>query len=187
MPALIKLLKLVKIICFMLFGVCLFAACNSPVAKKYEINKIEIATGGCLRGCPVIGEIIDSSLAFTYYGGYKAKFQGYYEGKVTQAFWDTLNLKLKQINFKKLDTSATLPLDGESAEVVFYWGNHKRHVFKSIYDDPDSVSHLLIWIVNSYKRMELHKLSGIVLFETTFQFMTPPKPKRDNVKFPPPK
>lgn len=142
-------------ICILISGICLLTSCNSPFSKKYEINKIEIATGGCLRGCPVVGEIIDSSLCLKFYGGYEAKLQGGYEGKVTQGFWDTLNSKLKRINLKALDSSEPgLPLDGEPAEVIFYSGNHKRHIFKSIYKDPDSVYHLLIWILNSYKRLE---------------------------------
>jgi len=182
-----KFHKTSKTNCFVLFGVFLFTACNRPASTKYEINKIEIATGGCLRGCPVVGEIIDSTLTFKYYGGYKAKLQGYYEGKVSQGFWDTLNLKIKQISFKKLDTSKYMEVDGEAAEAIFYWNNHKRHVFKSIYNDPDAVSHVLIWIINSYKTIELHKLKDSVSFETGYQFMLPPRPKSDQVKFPPPK
>jgi hypothetical protein len=176
-----------RLIFLLLIGGCLLDACHKPISKKNEINKIEIATGGCLRRCPVIGIIIDSTLSLKYYGGYKAKLQGYYSGIVTQGFWDTLNMKLKHINFKKLDTTDYLPLDGEDAEVIFYWNKQKRHIFKSIDDDPDSISHVLIWIANSYKHIELHKLENSVHFETTYQFIQPPKPKLDQIRFPPPK
>jgi len=125
-----------------------------------------------------------STLAFKYYGGYKAKLQGYYSGVVTRGFWDTLNIKLKEIKFKKLDTSKDYPLDGEVAETIFYWGKQKRHIFKSIDDDPDSVSHVLIWIINSYKNIELNKLKDSVNFETRYQYMMPPKPSLHQIIFP---
>lgn len=172
---------------FMSIISCTLMACHKLGHPKGQINRIEIATSGCLRGCPVVGICIDSSLTLRYYGGHKAKLQGFYTGTVTQGFWDTLNMKLKHINFKNLDTTEYLPLDGEDAEVIFYWNKQKRHIFKSIDDDPDSISHVVIWIANSYKRVELHKLKDSVSFETTFQFVRPPKPKIDQVMFPPPK
>jgi hypothetical protein len=166
---------------------CLFTACHHLKKRQDQINRIEIATGGCLRGCPVIGISIDSTLRLKYYGGYKAKLQGYYSGFVTQGFWDTLNVKLKQINFKKLDTSKYYELDGEVDEVIFYWDKQKRHIFKSVDDDPDAVSHVLIWIADSYKHIQLQKSNDTLKFETTYQFMMPPKPKLVQIKFPPPK
>jgi hypothetical protein len=67
-----------------------------------------------------VGLIIDSTLNMQYYGGYKAALQGYYYGKVTPGFWDTLNIQLRQINFKKLDTAyRSLPIDGEPLEAIF--------------------------------------------------------------------
>ena len=161
--------------------------CNKHRTNKNEINKIEIATGGCLRGCPVIGLIIDSALNYSYYGGEKAKLRGYFHGEITPELWDSLNLKLKKINFKEIN-SEELGLDGENAEVIFYWGNNKKHLFKSIYGNHDSVSNVLIWIINSYKHIRLNKSSEQIRFNTTYQFMKAPmpRPKLDNVKFPPP-
>jgi hypothetical protein len=179
-----------KFIQFLLICCCLFAACRNPTKRKDQIKRIDIADGGCMKGCPAVGISIDSSLTLKYYGGYKAKFQGYYAGKVTQGFWDSLNTKLEQIRFKKLDTSSFAELDGQSAEVAVYWNKQKRHFIRSIYEDPDSVSHVLIWIINSYKQVKLHKLTDTVKFETRYQFIMPPqppKPKLDQVKFPPPK
>jgi len=172
------------------FACCLFAACRNPAKRKDQINRIDIADGGCMKGCPAIGISIDTSLTLKYYGGYKAKLQGYYEGKITQGLWDTLNLKLTHINYKKLDTATYYGMDGETAEVIFYWNKQKRHITREIYEDPDSVSHVLIWIVNSYKQVKLHKLTDTVKLETKYQFMMPPRPPRpklDQVKFPPPR
>ena len=174
---------------FLIYAAIIFFACNKPQNNNNEINKIEIATSGCLRHCPVVGLIIDSTLNLEYYGGDKAILQGYYHGKVTPGFWDTLNIKLKQINFKKLDTSRQLIVDGEQAEAIFYWGTNKRHVFVSIEENTDSAARVFTWIINSYKRVELQKLNDSVKFETTFQYRQPPSPPSptDGVLFPPPK
>jgi len=171
--------------CFICFLVLI--SCYHPKKRTDQISKIEIATSDCLKGCPVIGISIDSTLTFKYYGGYNAKLQGYYSGFVTQGFWDTLNTKLEQIKFKGLETNNFGELDGHSAEVVVYWNKQKRHFMRSIYEDPDSISHILIWIADSYKHIQLQKLKDSVKFETTYQFMMPPKPKLDPVRFPPPK
>jgi len=174
----------------MMYVAMIFFACNKPVKRNNEIDKIEIATGSCLRRCPVVGLIIDSTLNMQYYGGYRAKLQGYHYGKVTQGFWDTLNVKLRQIDFKKLDTSfIRLPLDAESAEAIVYQGANKRHVFVPIEGNTGPAASVFTWIINSYRSIKLQKLNSKVKFETTFQFMMPPTPKApaDQVIFPPPK
>jgi len=163
------------------------AACHKAHEQNNEISKIEIATSGCLRGCPVVGVQIDSSLKLVYYGGYKSKLQGYYEGKITQGIWDTLNFKLKHINCRKIDTSEIFTIDGENAEAVFYWNKQKRHIYRSIYENPDSISDALIWIINCYKRVGLQKSNDSVRFETTYQNMKPPTLSKHQVVFPPSK
>ena len=170
-----------------LFITVIFVSCKTSRKNNGEINKIEIARGDCLRGCTVVGLIIDSTLNMQYYGGFKATLRGYYHGKVTPGFWDTLNIKLKQINFKKLDTYNHLPVDGEQAEAIFYWGTNKRHVFVSIEKNADSAASVFTWIINSYKCVELQKLNNSVKFETTFQYMQPPSPPSpaDRLLFPP--
>jgi hypothetical protein len=182
-------LQLMKPISIILICGCMLAACHRPLKRKDQINRIEIADGGCMTGCPVFGIRIDSTLALKYYGGYKAKLRGYYSGRVTQGFWDTLNTKLEQIKFKGLETNNFGELDGHSAEIVVYWNKQKRHFMRSIYEDPDSISHILIWIADSYKHIQLKKSNDTLKFETTYQFMMPPSPKSklDQVKFPPPK
>jgi Domain of unknown function (DUF6438) len=161
-------------------------SCHKPVHPKDQIRSIEIATSGCLRNCPVVAVRIDSSLVFKYHGGYKAKLKGYYSGTISQGFWDTLNVKLKQINFKKLDTTPYYGLDGEQSEVIFYWESHKKHISKSIDDTPDEVSNVLTWVLNSYKHIPLYKTKDTIGFESRFINIRPPLLKKDSVKFPPP-
>jgi hypothetical protein len=178
--------NLLKSIFAVVVGSFILSACLKTIRPKDQIQRIEIATSGCLKGCPVIGIQIDSLLTFRYYGGYKAKLQGFYSGVVTQGFWDTLNFKLKQINFKQLDTAQYYGIDGEVAEVIFYWGDQKRHIYKPIDGDPDAVSHTLKWVINSYNQVDLHPLKDNIKFETSYQNMKPPIFENDQVKFPPP-
>jgi len=115
----------------------LFSACNKAVRDKNEINKIEIAIGGSIKREATISLQIDSSLKLKYYVGQYSKLKGFYEGQVSQAFWDSLNMKLKIIHYEKLDTSSSLPIDGEAAEAILYSNKQKRHLFYEIDGDPD--------------------------------------------------
>ncbi len=174
--------------CITLFVIIFISACHKPAIRKNEINKIEIATAGGIRHYPVFGIIIDSTLSYRYYGSYYSKPQGYYEGKVTQAFWDTLNIKLKQINFKEIETSKYFGMDEEVIDAVFYWDRQRRHVFKPLFDDGNNEEKVFRWILNSYKTIQLSKSIDSAKFAATFQYILPepPKPKVDQVKFPPP-
>jgi hypothetical protein len=176
-----KSIALLSIICLAL------AACHKPGKTDNQINKIEIATGGGLKKAGFIAIQIDSTLTFNYYGGYNAKLKDYYSGKISPAFWDTLNLKLKAINFKKLDTTQYLGMDGQMAEVIFYWNNQKRHITSPIDEGDDSVSRALSWIANSYQHIELHKLRDTIKFGTTYQHLKPLIAIKGTVKFPPEK
>jgi hypothetical protein len=173
-----KLIILMSTISFILIS------CHKPIHPKDQIRSIEIETGGGIKRYPVVAIRIDSLLTFKYHGGDNAKLQGYYSGTVSQGFWDTLNIKLKQINFKKLDTTPYDMLDEERVEAIFYWESHKRHITKPIVNNPDSVSDALIWIANSYKNVSLHKTKDTTAFETPFR--TQPRPAKINIKFPPP-
>jgi hypothetical protein len=174
----------------LLFILLLLTSCHKTCAKKDFITKIEVAKGGCLRGCPITAISIDSTLTYNYFGGYKAKLQGYYTGKVTQGYWDTLNAKLKQVDFKKIDSDARyLPLDGEPGEVICYVGSSKKHFFISIYEDDttDYKSQLFREIAYSYNHVSLYKMKDSSKFDVIFQHIIPPRPKLDQIKFPPPK
>lgn len=176
-----------KLICiFFLIGILL--GCNKLSPNKNPITKIEIATGGCMRmdQCPAFGLIIDSSLAFKYYGGYKSKLQGYYEGSISQEFWDTLNMKLEKIHYEKLSQKNELVLDAEQAESIIYSHQKKTHIFKVIEGETDGATKVLRWILDSYQKVQLIKTKDTIHFDTTFQSMRPPVPKMEQVKFPPP-
>ncbi|HEY4322950.1 MAG TPA: DUF6438 domain-containing protein [Mucilaginibacter sp.] len=178
-----------KLYILFFFTFILLSRCDNHITRRNTITRIEVAKGGCLRGCPVTAISIDSSLTFGYFGGYKAKLKGNYTGKVTQGFWDSLNMKLEQMNYKHLDTTEYLELDGEQAEVICYWAGHKRRITLSIdgFDTTSYKSKFFRDLAYSYDHVKLNKTSSVVKFEVKYQYMTPPLPKKDNVKFPPPR
>ena len=169
------------------------ASCRNALKKplaKGEITKIEIAKGGCLRNCPATVISIDSTLTYNYWGGYKAKLQGFYTGTVTEAYWEALNAQLKNVDFNKLYSADYLPVDGEAAEVMCYWGAVKKHVFVEIFEGAsDYKSKDFREIAYSYERVQLHKMRDTVKFAVSIQHIrppAPPRPKLDQIKFPPP-
>jgi hypothetical protein len=90
--------------------------CKNAKHRHNHINKIEIAAGGGVMRAPVIGLILDSSLSLKYYGGQYAKRQGFFEGKVNKAFWDSLNYRFQKNWFKNVDNTQNYQL--ESGEVT---------------------------------------------------------------------
>jgi len=172
---------LTVIIWFALFIV----ACHNPKRRVNEISKIDIATGGYLGDCPSIAISIDSSLTYKYYGGSFSDKQGYYTGKVTQAFWDSLNIKLEQIKFKRLDTNFTVPMDAPETELKIHFNSQTRHIQTGLFGLPASIANVFRWLINSYHQVKLYPSKDKLQFETEAQ-REPPKPSIKVVKFPQP-
>ncbi|MEO8884940.1 MAG: hypothetical protein ABI367_02685 [Mucilaginibacter sp.] len=164
----------------------LFAACNKPVPRNNEITKIEFAKIGTWldRGAAIR---IDSSLEYNYYrGASTAKDGKYYKGKITQAYWDTINKKLEELKYKTLDTTEHFGMvDGSAYEIIITWKNGKRRITRERDNKQDSILMTFDWINNTYKNVKLHPSNDSLKFETTYQ-LPPPTPKTDQVKFPPP-
>jgi hypothetical protein len=111
--------------------ILMFASCNSDNTiekRKNEITKVCFATGGCYGTCPFLAIEIDSSLNYKFYGGEYADTTGYFTGKVSQGFWDTLNIKFESINYKQLDTSYEHSIDDLSTETVLYFDKQRKHI-----------------------------------------------------------
>ncbi|MEO3403197.1 DUF6438 domain-containing protein [Mucilaginibacter sp. CAU 1740] len=148
--------------------------------KESEISKIELATGGCLGACQYTATSIDSSLHFKYYGGKfsislpgnkrpEGTYDGYYECFVTRGFWDTLNLKLQAINYKKLRPVYSRSRDDESLELIIHYGDEIKHVSAQSAGLPDSVYMVVRWIEDSYKRIKLTQSKDSLTFEAHIQ------------------
>jgi len=163
-------------------------SCKKPAHQNNEISKIELARGGGWSKGTAIS--IDSSLNYEFYGllnkdAPEGKWK-YYTGKITKAFWDTLNNKFEQINYKTLDTVQVGPIieDANFFELIIHWGTQKRQIIRIDTDGTDAVSKTLTWLDSSFKKVNLHQVDTPFKFETIAQ--DPPRPKLKQIKFPPP-
>lgn len=158
----------------------MFARCNSDTttrSRKNEIVKVCFATGGCYGCCPFLAIEIDSSLNYKFYGGEYADTNGYFTGKVSQGFWDTLNIKFESINFKQLDTSYEHSVDDLLTETILYFDGQNKHIYGRSASLPDSVMTVFRWLMNSYKTVTLTRTTNIEIpFETKIQNPPPPPP-----------
>jgi hypothetical protein len=152
--------------------------------RKNEITKICFGTGGCLGQCPILAIEIDSSLIYKFYGGEYSDTIGYFRGSVSQSFWDTLNSKLENINYKYLDTSYEHSVDDVSTETIIYYNNRQKHILAQEMSLPDNVRNVLFWLSDTYKSIPLKKVTdNSISFETKIQNSFPIK---TTVKFTPP-
>ena len=179
-----------------LLTIVFLSSCDKKTQRKNEITKIEIATGGCFGPCQSTVVSIDSSLGYKYYGGdiyftlspntaNKGKLKGYYSGKVSKGFWDTINIKLEHINYKQLDSSYEHSVDDESLEVFIHYGNKVEHIRAQSASLPRSVADMFYYIINSYKTIKPKPSKDTFNFESTTQRPLS-IPNIREVKFPPP-
>lgn len=177
-------------------GICLLSACHKQEHRNNEITKIEVATGDCFGPCQLTAVSIDSSLTYYYYGGETpftepvpdtVKLRGYFTGKVSKAFWNTLNLKLNQIKYQQLDSVYQQSVDDQSLEVLIYYNGKTKHISAQSASLPENVREAIYWIVYSYKNVKITPIKDSIRFHTTEQ--QPFKVQNDlkDVKFDPPK
>jgi hypothetical protein len=135
-------------------------------------------------------------LSYKYYGGETpflsspdgspdGKLKGYYSGKITQSFWDTLNIKLEQIKYKQLDSSYENSVDDQSLEIFIHYDNKVKHIKAQSASLPENVASVFYYIANSYKVIKPKSTKDTFKFESTTQGPLP-IPDIKQVKFPPP-
>jgi hypothetical protein len=177
---------------FKILGTLLLAvlcsSCHSRGEKQFnKINKIAFATGGCYGSCPIQVIEIDSSLTFTYHGVKYIKKAGYFQGKATSAFWDTLNVKFEAIGYEGLDTSYETSVDDMATEVFINYGDNKvKHIVGQESSLPDSVMAVYKWLLLSMEHFQYTPSSDSFSFETIIEKPLPIPPGIDRLKFKPP-
>ncbi|HAL83082.1 MAG TPA: hypothetical protein DCO83_13325 [Mucilaginibacter sp.] len=161
----------------------LFLSCTKSSHPTNEITKVELARSGAWSdyGAAIS---INSSLNYSYCNN-NVK-HGYFTGKVSEGFWDTLNRKFEKIKYKSLPvTDNKLIQDGNYFELIIHWKNGKKRITRVRDIKSDSVLDVLLWLNDSYKTAKLHQVNYPIKFETTYQ-NPPPKPIIDQLYFPPP-
>ncbi|WPU98508.1 DUF6438 domain-containing protein [Mucilaginibacter sp. cycad4] len=185
-------------ILFLIFITFVLSSCHSSNygQRKNEITKIEIATGGCFGPCQSTVTSIDSSLEYRYFGGdtyfslppdgaKEGKLKGFYSGKISQGFWDTLNIKFENINYKHLDTSYQHSVDDQGLEIFIHYGNKVKHIMAQSASLPNTAAEVFYYVINSYKTVKPKLPKDTFLFESQVQRPIP-MPDVRKVKFLPP-
>lgn len=160
---------------FLLLIMVSISACRKTVSRNNEITHIELGTGWCFGPCQFSAISIDSSLQYQYYGGkllpgkWRPTLQGYYTGKISKAFWDTLNVKLEKINYQKLDTVYPEISDARQFEIIIHYRHKVKHIHPQSGCWPDSVQNVFNWLADSYKQIKLKPSKDSLQFETVIQ------------------
>jgi hypothetical protein len=164
--------------------IILLMSCKKAIHQNNEITKVELARGGAWFdfGATIS---VDSSLNYKYFGDYGKVKQGYFTGKVSHQFWDTLNQKFEEVKFKTVPPySKIVLLDADYFELIIYWRNGKRKITRYWDGEQEPVIAVFNWLDSSYKSTRLKQVNNPFKFETTAHRQL--KPKVDRSKFPPP-
>ncbi|MVN23559.1 hypothetical protein GO621_18725 [Mucilaginibacter sp. HMF7410] len=180
-------MKTIKLTTTIIILVTLFGcSANKKDYRQNVINRIVFATGGCFGTCPIQVIDIDSSLTFKYHGVENTNNIGFYSGRITNGFWDTLNLKLESIKYRQLDTSYEHSVDDLSTELYVYSdGNNVKHISGQSASLPDSIMTVYRWLLTSIKQLKFERTTNNFIFPTLTEKPLP-KSTIDHVKFPPP-
>lgn len=163
------------------FTLSLFISCNENKSfRKNEIHKIIFATGGCFGECPIQAIEIDSNFNVKYHGVEYTNRIGFYTGKTTRSFWDTLNIKFENISYKQLDSSYFGSVDDLSTEIYIYYDNNIKYICGQSSSLPDTVMSTYNWIINSIDKIDLIKSKDSLTFPTFVEKPLPPPQKPPN-------
>jgi hypothetical protein len=153
--------------------------------KRNNINRVVLATGGCYGNCPIQVIDLDSTLTVRFQGIKYSDNLGFYTGKITQQFWDTLNAKFESIHYTQLDSLYQQSVDDLSTEViVFYKGNKLKRIVGQSTSLPDSVMTVYQWLMLSIEKFDLRETQDSLIFPTRIE---KPIPEQVLIKFIPPK
>lgn len=152
------------------------------------LSRVSFAVGGCYDSCNFQAIRVDSHLTYQYYGQdtlewygrTRAPLQGYYTGRVTQAFWDTLVAKIERA---RLAEDAPLYPDwresydgGLDVEWVLSAPKGQVRLRGQRGRASAAVSELEAWLSASYQQAKLHPSPDSLLFETSCQYWSEPPP-----------
>jgi len=163
----------------------LLASCKNGEHRVNEITKVELARSGAWTDFGAVISI-DSSLNYNYHGKYGNIKKGYFTGKVSPDFWDTLNQKFEQVHYKKIKPiiDSMNVVDVNYFELIIHWKNQKLRIIRVRPRETDSLMNVIFWLDSSYTQIKLRQARSPFKFETTYQ--DPPHPQIKQVKFPPP-
>ena len=159
---------------FIVIFILTFHACqeHSIFSRQNKITKLTFATGGCFGNCSFMAIEIDSNLDYKFYGGKYCEIGGYYKGKISQAFWDIVNIRFEPLQDRSLDTNIR-SVDDLSIQSIIHFGQSVKNIEKQEIELPKDVRDNFYWLMDSYKKVNLIKMTDSIHFETSIQNVLP--------------
>jgi hypothetical protein len=156
---------------------------SRPAAKRLnKITNLIFTSGGCNGKCPQFVMGIESSLNVNFYGERYTDKSGFYTGKVTEGFWDSLNIRFERLKFERLDSSYEFSQDDLDVAISAWYGIRKKTVQGQFDDLPDSVQTTVNWLLEVYEHISLAPAQDTGYFYERFRrppilppIMEPPK------------
>ena len=112
----------------------------------------------------------------TFYGGQFADRKGYFKGTVSQATWDSIQIRFDKFIVNGIDTTNYKKTDHPDVEFFIHDGFRKyrtrfnKNTGEMTSDDLD----ILYWFINITSLTNLQSTDSLT-FETTLQYPIPPK------------
>ena len=167
--------------------VAILICCSCQQNSRHDIHRIVLATGDCYGRCPLQVVDIDDVGNMRYYGGQYADSSGYFRGKVTRRFLDSLNQQLESIGFRQLDSSYEHSVDDQSTEIfIFYGKDQVKHIRGQSASLPNAYGQVFYKLLHQSLTFPLIRTQDTFEFPTTVQH-GPPPPTRDTIRFVPPR
>ncbi len=183
---------MMKLICKRLSIGLVFAFMVFSCSKTHqtsEITQIELSKINSLNWVDVTAVSIDSSLSVKYHGLGHRPLPSNYQGAISQDLWDSLTQELEDLKFKTLDSADKdiRQIDGYFYSLTIHWKGGKRRIWRGeelnvLY----TVFEQLLTINKTIKLVPMNQPFSYDNIETGPMRSLRPKPKIDQVKFPPP-
>jgi hypothetical protein len=96
-------------------------------------------------------------------------------GKITSAFWDTLNIKFENVNYRQLDSVYQRTIDDHSIDMLIYHNDTVKHIRGQEASFPKIVRITYNWLMTSIKQIELQRVTDSLVFQTIVEKPDPPE------------
>jgi hypothetical protein len=167
--------KMPKILTFIILLTLI--ACSRKHPDSKGISKVTVAFSGlgCESGCPYQVLSINNKLNATFYGGHFSDKKGYFKGRVSQAVWDSIQVRFDKFIVKGIDTTEHKKTDHPSVEFFIHDGSrkHRTRFNENTGKMKKSDLEILFWFINISSKANL-KSTDSLTFETTLQYSIPP-------------
>lgn len=145
-------------------------ACTS--ANESPVRGVTVAFSGfgCEMECPDYVIDIDSSLSVRYWGGSFAERQGYFQGRLSEAQWDSVQLSFERYLLHGIDTVTFARTDHPDFEMVIVGRSGDLHVSNNTGNLSDADRATIHSVMSLVERAKPLKPMDTLVFSTSEQY-----------------